>query len=160
MKLTGLSVEGYQSLSTHILFWGFNSAPPVGSQSSSGLGLKAQQCQIISPGSDRLKGLDESNNLWHRTFWADLGADYYITSINNTSGNNNNCNQKNTSWGAPGWLSRLGNRLRLRSWSRGPWVQAPHRALYWQLRAWSLIHILCLPLSLTFPHSCSVSLCL
>ena len=60
--------------------------------------------------------------------------------------------------GAPGWLSRLSGRLRLRSWSRGPWVRALHRALCWQLRAWSLLRILCLPLPLPFPGSCSVSL--
>ena len=39
--------------------------------------------------------------------------------------------------GAPGWLCQLSNRLQFRSWSRGPWVQAPHRALCWQLRAWT-----------------------
>ena len=50
--------------------------------------------------------------------------------------------------GAPGWLSRLSVRLQLRSWSCGPWVQALRRALRWQLRAWSLLRILCLPLSL------------
>ena len=50
---------------------------------------------------------------------------------------------------APGWLSRLSVRLQLRSRSRGPWVRAPHRALGWWLRAWSLLPILCLPLSLT-----------
>ena len=31
--------------------------------------------------------------------------------------------------GAPGWLSQLSHRLRLRSWSHGSWVWAPHRAL-------------------------------
>ena len=31
--------------------------------------------------------------------------------------------------GAPGWLSRLSNELRLRSWSHGSGVRAPHRAL-------------------------------
>ena len=62
--------------------------------------------------------------------------------------------------GAPGWLSRLSVRLRLRSWSHGLWVRTPHRALCWQLRAWSLFRILCLPLSLTLPCSCSVSFCL
>ena len=63
-------------------------------------------------------------------------------------------------FGAPGWLGRLSVRLRLRSWSRGPWVWAPRRALCWQLGAWSLFRILCLPLSLPLPCSCSVSLCL
>ena len=61
--------------------------------------------------------------------------------------------------GAPGWLSRLGVWLRLRSWSHSSWVRAPSRALCWQLRAWSLLQILCLPLSLPLPCSCSVSLC-
>ena len=67
---------------------------------------------------------------------------------------------KNIKVGAPGWLSRLGVRLQLRSRSRGMWVRAPRRALCWLLRAWSLFQILCLPLSLTLPSSCSVSLCL
>ena len=48
---------------------------------------------------------------------------------------------------APGWLSQLSIRLRLRSWSHTPWVQAPCLAVCWQLRAWSLLQILCLPLS-------------
>ena len=34
------------------------------------------------------------------------------------------------------------------------------QALGWQLRDWSLLQILCLPLSLLLPHSCSVSLSL
>ena len=59
---------------------------------------------------------------------------------------------------APGWLSRLSIQLGLRSWSHGLWVPAPRRALCWQLRAWSLFRILCLPLSLFLPSS--VSLCL
>ena len=59
--------------------------------------------------------------------------------------------------GVPGWLSQLSVQLWLRSWSHGSWVQAPHRALCWQLRAWSLLRILCLSLSLPLPHSCSVS---
>ena len=46
-----------------------------------------------------------------------------------------------------------------RSWSRGPWVRAPHRALGWWLRAWSLFPILRFPLSLPLPRSRSVSLC-
>ena len=61
-------------------------------------------------------------------------------------------------WGAPGWLSRLSVRLQLRSRSHGLWVRAPRRALDWWLRAWSLLLILCLPLSLTLPvHAVSVS---
>ena len=60
--------------------------------------------------------------------------------------------------GAPGWLSRLSSRLRLGSWSRGPWVRALRCwALCWQPRAWSLFQILCLPLSLLLPCSCSFS---
>ena len=41
------------------------------------------------------------------------------------------------------------------SWS---WVRAPHRAPCWHLRAWSLLPILCLPLSLLLPFLHSVSL--
>ena len=52
--------------------------------------------------------------------------------------------------GAPGWLSGLSVRLRLR-------VGAPRRALCGQLGAWSLLGILRLPLSLTLPRLCSVS---
>ena len=63
-------------------------------------------------------------------------------------------------WGTPGWLSQLSVWLWLRSWSHGSWVQAPCWALCRHLRAWSLLQILCLPLSLTLPCSCSVSLCL
>ena len=62
--------------------------------------------------------------------------------------------------GAPVWLSRLNIKHRLRSRSHGRWVRAPRRGLCWQLGAWSLLQILCLPLSLPLPHSCSVSLCL
>ena len=50
--------------------------------------------------------------------------------------------------GAPGGLSRLSVRLRLRARSRRPWIRAPRRALCWQLGAWSLPRILCLPFSL------------
>ena len=60
----------------------------------------------------------------------------------------------------PGWLSQLSLGLQLRSWSHGLWVGAPHWALCWQLRAWSLLQILCLCLSLPLPCSCSVSLSL
>ena len=44
---------------------------------------------------------------------------------------------------------------RLRSWSPGLWVWAPSQALCWQLGAWSLLRIICLPLSP--PLSCSWS---
>ena len=57
--------------------------------------------------------------------------------------------------GEPGWLSRLSLWLWLRSWSHSSWAQAPHWA--GELRAWSLLRILCLPLSLLFPHLCPVS---
>ena len=59
---------------------------------------------------------------------------------------------------APGWLSRLSVRLQLSSWSCGLWVRAPCRALRWQLRAWSLLGILCLPLSAPTLLSLSLSL--
>ena len=49
---------------------------------------------------------------------------------------------------APGWLSQLSIQIQLRSWSHSSWVQGLHRALCWQLRPWSLLQILCLPLSL------------
>ena len=63
--------------------------------------------------------------------------------------------------GVPEWFNRLSVRLRLRSWSHGSWVRAPHWALCWQLGAWSLLRILCLPLSLSaLPHTCSLSLSL
>ena len=59
--------------------------------------------------------------------------------------------------GAPVWFSWLSLQLWLRSWSHSSWVRAPCRALCWQLRARSLLQILCLPLSLPLPRSCSVS---
>ena len=62
--------------------------------------------------------------------------------------------------GTPGWLSQLNVWLRLRSWSPVSWVQAPHRALCSQLRAWNLLWVLCLPLSLPLPHSKFLSLSL
>ena len=59
------------------------------------------------------------------------------------------------------WVAQLVERLTsARSWSHGLWVQILCWALCWHLRAWSLLLILCLPLSLPLPHSCSVSLCI
>ena len=49
--------------------------------------------------------------------------------------------------GAPGWLGWLTLRLWLRSWSPILWVQVLCWALCWQLRAWSLLWILYIPLS-------------
>ena len=61
-------------------------------------------------------------------------------------------------WGA--WVAQSVKRpTSARSRSRGPWVRSPRRALGWWLGAWSLFPILCLPLSLPLPRSCSVSLC-
>ena len=61
-------------------------------------------------------------------------------------------------WGA--WVAQSVKRpTSARSRSRSQWVRAPRRALGWWLRAWSLFLILCLPLSLPLPRSCSVSLC-
>ena len=54
--------------------------------------------------------------------------------------------------GAPVWLSQLSVPLQLRSWSCSLWVRAPRWALCCQLRAWSLLRILCLPLSLSLPQ--------
>ena len=62
--------------------------------------------------------------------------------------------------GVPGWLNGLRVWLQLRLWSHSLWVWVLHRALCWQLRAWNLLWILCNPLSLPLPRSCSVSLCL
>ena len=62
--------------------------------------------------------------------------------------------------GVPEWLSWLIIRFRLRPWSWGLRVPAPRQALCWQLRAWSLPHVMCLHLSLTLSCSCSVSLSL
>ena len=59
--------------------------------------------------------------------------------------------------GVLGWLSRLSIQLQLRSWSHSLWVLAQRRALCWQLRAWSLLWILCLSLS---AKPCSHSFCL
>ena len=61
-------------------------------------------------------------------------------------------------WGT--WVAQLNVRLQPRSWSHGWWVRAPRQALCWQLRACSLLRILCLLLSLPLPHSYSVSFCL
>ena len=54
----------------------------------------------------------------------------------------------------PGWLSGLSIQLQPRPWSRGSWVRTSHQALCWQLRAWRMLRILCLPLS----HSVSLPL--
>ena len=67
---------------------------------------------------------------------------------------------KSRNIGAPGWLSGLSLLLQLRSRSHGLWVRAPSRALGWWLRDWSLLPILCLPLSLPRPCSFSLSLSL
>ena len=58
---------------------------------------------------------------------------------------------------APGWLSCWSIQLPLRSQSHSSWVWAPCRALYWQLRAWSLPLILSVCLSVCL--SVSLSLC-
>ena len=60
--------------------------------------------------------------------------------------------------GAPGWLSRLSIQLWLRSWSRSLWVRALRWALCWQLRAWSLLQILCSSLCSSPTHALSLSL--
>ena len=62
--------------------------------------------------------------------------------------------------GSRGWLSRLSTWPQLRSWSHSLWVRAPCGTLCWQLRAWSLLWILCLPLFLLLLRSHSASLCL
>ena len=62
--------------------------------------------------------------------------------------------------GVPGGLSQLSVQLGLRSWSHSSWVWAPRQALCWQLRAWSLLQILCLPLSLCPSPAHTLSVCL
>ena len=63
-------------------------------------------------------------------------------------------------WFRGAWVAQSVKRpTSARSRSRGPRVRAPCRALGGWLRAWSLFPILCLPLSLPLPRSCSVSLC-
>ena len=61
--------------------------------------------------------------------------------------------------GAPGWLSQLSRcsrfRLRLRSWSHVFVGSSPTSCSV--LTARSLLGTLCLPLSLSLPHSCSLS---
>ena len=59
--------------------------------------------------------------------------------------------------GAPGRLSRLGVRLRLRSGSHGPWVRSPRRALCGQLGAWSLLWTLCVSLCPSSAHAVSIN---
>ena len=83
-------------------------------------------------------------------FWNKIWLDFLIQRV---------CIKK-TPWGAPGWHSWLSIWLWLRSWSHCLWVWAPHQALCWQLRTWSLFLILCLPLSLPLPCSRSFSLSL
>ena len=61
--------------------------------------------------------------------------------------------------GAPGWLSWFSVQLRLRSWTHGLWVWAPHWALCWQLTAWSL-RWFCVCLSLCPSPACAQSLSL
>ena len=58
---------------------------------------------------------------------------------------------------APGWLSWLSICLLLKSWSPGSWVRALCWPLCWQLKAWSLLRILCFSHSLLLSCSCSVS---
>ena len=62
--------------------------------------------------------------------------------------------------GSVSWASAQSVERQLRSWSHGWQVWAPRRPLCWQLGAWSLLRILCLPLFLgPFPaHALSLSL--
>ena len=60
--------------------------------------------------------------------------------------------------GVPGLIGQLSIWLRLRSWSQGLWVRALRQALCWQFRAWILLRILYLPLSLPLTRSSSVCL--
>ena len=64
------------------------------------------------------------------------------------------------SFGAPGWLSQLSLTSTQVMISQSQ-VLALCWALYWQLRAWSLLQVFCLPLSLcpSPTHTLSLSLC-
>ena len=57
----------------------------------------------------------------------------------------------------PGWLGRLSIQLRPKSWSHSAWVWALRWALYWHLKAWSQLQILCFSLPLCFSPSCALS---
>ena len=57
------------------------------------------------------------------------------------------------------WVAQLVKHpTSARSWSHSSWVHAPYRALYSQLRAWSLLQILSPSLSVPPPLACSFSL--
>ena len=72
-----------------------------------------------------------------------------------------NHTEKREEWGAPGEAQSVKHlTLAQVTWSHGWRVWALLQALWWQLRAWSLLRILRLPLSLLLPHSCSVCLSL
>ena len=102
--------------------------------------------------------------IWCYSIWSDL----YPKSLGNVLNTNfltlpefdswNIFKKKKKCRGA--WVAQSVKRpTSARSRSRGRWVRAPRQALDWWLRAWSLFPILCLPLSLPLPRSCSVSLC-
>ena len=95
--------------------------------------------------------LEENNKSWWNTkMWNKVNSSQWNLSFRDEL--------ENKSWGA--WVAQSVKRpTSARSRSHCPWVRAPRRALGWWLRAWSLFPILCFPLSLPLPRSCSVSLC-
>ena len=96
-------------------------------------------------------GRDMGPEIWHDFRWCTSFNSNIIPCIF--------CRRKNT--GAPKWLSQLSGWLRLRSWSWSSRVRASRGALCWQLGAWSLFQILCLPLFLLpHLHSCFTPLSL
>ena len=76
------------------------------------------------PPPDTDPGLSTGHRL--QDFWAFHGL-LYLMDIKNLA--KASVLKKSGKFGAPGWLDQLRIRLRLRSWSPGSWVQAPHRVL-------------------------------
>ena len=87
-----------------------------------------------------------------------LGRDWVLNFWAGEGGSQTQHSGPNERWkvGVPGWISWLSIRLWLRSWSHSSRVRARFRALCWQLRAWSLLQILCASLFLHLPLSCSL----
>ena len=119
----------------------------------------------------RLWGEDEWRWSWHfpETHLIQVGCD-------KTNKNTTTCNEPTHSYrwmfksitmavknfslpqGAPGWLSQLSIQLLVSAQVMISWIVGLSPESGSVLTAWSLPGILCLPLSLPLPHSCSLSL--